>query len=420
LDRYWEGQENGPEFGIFFYNTKRREETRQVTELGKLAYVFIFLIATALPLSSQGSEPSAQNVIGAEPQAFFDSRTLLAVTNPDYPVSPGDVYTLTYNREQVVMTQYLIVEPDLTVDLSVFGVEDAADLTFMEFKRKVESKVRTAYPKSLPRITIRSTGVFEVLLKGEVLRTGYKLAWGLTRLSEIVSENLTPYSSTRNIQIVSSDGRIRSYDLYRAFRGGEKDQDPFVRPRDTIILRKYDRQISIDGEVERPGTYQLLSGDQLEKVIEYYGSGMTPAADPTRVELNQYNSKEKVPVITYVDITQGYDRGILLENGDSLYVPSRTELLPIVYFEGAIVPEGANPQEKFVIYRQKHNIRRGETLYTALRSIVLSPQADLAACYIKRNREKIFIALDDYLYNYKPNKDVVLKPLDCIVIPYIR
>ena len=388
--------------------------------MGKHAYLLFILFVAILPLSSQDFDPATQNVIAAEPQAFFDSRTLLAVTNPDYPVSPGDVYTLTYNREQIVIAQYLIVEPDMTVDLSLFGVENAADKTFPEFKRMVESKVRTAYPKSLPRITIRSTGVFEVLMKGEVLRTGYKLAWGLTRLSEIVSENLTFYSSTRNIQIMSSDGLIRTYDLYRAFRDGEKDQDPFVRPRDMVILRKYDRQISIAGDVERPGTYQLLRGEQLEKVIEYYGNGLTPTADASRVELYKYDHEEKVQVITYVDITQGYDPAILLENGDTLFVPSRTELLPIVYFEGAIVPEGANPQEKFVIYREKHSMRRGETLYTALRSVVLSPQADLAACYIKRNGEKIFIALDDYLYNYNPEKDIVLQPLDCIVIPYIR
>ena len=73
-----------------------------------------------------------------------------------------------------------------------------------------------------------------------------------------------------------------------------------------------------------------------------------------------------------------------------------------------------------MIYRQKHRMRKGETLYTALRSVELSPQADLPACYIRRKNDKIFIDLDDYLYNYNPEKDVVLQPLDCIVIPYIR
>lgn len=257
-------------------------------------------------------------------------------------------------------------------------------------------------------------------MKGEVKRTGYRLAWGLTRLSEIVSENLTPYSSIRSIRIRSTDGKSRFYDLFRAFRSGEQDQDPFVRPRDTITVSKYDRQITVSGEIERPGTYQLLWGEQLEDVIAKYGNGFTATADLSRVELYQYNPIEKIEEIKYLDVTESLDQTITLKNGDSVFVPSNIELLPIIYFEGAIVPEGSNPQEKFVVYRQKHRMRKGETLYTALRGVELSPQADLPACYIKRKREKIFVDLDDYLYNYDAKKDLVLQPLDCIVIPYIR
>jgi polysaccharide export outer membrane protein len=386
----------------------------------KKTCLVLLLLGMTLPLHAQEPESSALTVIGAEPQAFFSSRTLLAVTNPRYLVSPGDVYTLRYNQEPSAATQYLIVEPDLTVDLSIFGREEVDNLTFIEFRRLVEKKVRTAYPNSHPQVTIRSTGVFEVLLKGEVIRTGYKLAWGLTRLSEVVREELTPYSSTRNIQIISSKGRGRLYDLYRASRTGEEGQDPFVRPGDTIILSKYDRQVKVDGEVERPGSYQLLPGESLEKAIMSYGNGATPAADLSRVELRQTDAVKKIEEIKYVDVTKGYDPEIVLQDGDSIYVPSRTELLPIIYFEGAIVLEGGNAQEKTVIYRKRHTLRQGETLYTALRSVVLSPQADLPACYIKREEQKIFVDLDDYLYKYDPKKDIVLQPLDCVVIPYFR
>jgi len=393
--------------------TSMRTKSKRIT-------VFLLLVSAMFSAYSQEAEPPASSIIGAEPQAFFDSRTLLAVTNPDYLVSPGDVYTLTYNREQAVVSQYLIIEPDLTVDLSIFGEENVNNLTFVDFKKIVENKVLTAYPKSLPRVTLRSTGIFEVFMKGEVQRTGYKLAWGLTRLSEIVGENLTPYSSIRNIQITSSEGKSQFYDLFRAVRSGEQDQDPFVRPRDTVTVRKYDRQIAISGEIERPGTYQLLWGEQMQEAIVKYGNGFTETADISRVELYQYNPVEKIEEIKYLNVTDGFDRTITLKNGASIFVPSNIELLPIIYFEGAIVPDGSNPQEKFVIYRQKHRMRIGETLYTALRSVALSPQADLPACYIKRKGDKIFIDLDDYLYNYDPRKDVMLQPLDCIVIPYIR
>jgi hypothetical protein len=388
---------------------------------GKQLFLVVLLLAVPAAISlGQEAEPPTAGTIGAEPRAFFNQRTLLAVSNPDYLVSPGDVYALTYNREQVVVSQNLIVEPDMSVDLSVFGVIEARTMTFVEFKRRVEEKVQTAYPKSLPRVTMRSAGVFEVFMKGEVKKTGYKLAWGLTRLSEIVEDNLTPYSSIRNIQVASSQGGIRSYDLFRAFRFGERSQDPFVRPRDTITVSKYGRQIKVTGEVKRPGTYQILWGEQLEELLTEYCDGFTATADPSRVEFYRFNPLQKREEVKYLDLSGGFDGIVTLSNGDSVFVPSNIELLPIVYFEGAIIPEGSDPQERFVIYRQRHRIRDGETLYTALRFLRLSPQADLTACYIKRKKEKIFIDLDDYLYNYEPRKDVVLQPLDCIVIPYIR
>lgn len=124
----------------------------------KRRFVSLLLLLLTLPLCSQELDRSAPTVVGAEPQAFFDRRTLLAVTNPGYLVSPGDVYTLSYNREQVRVTQHLVVDPDMTVDLSIFGKESVDNLTFIEFRRLVQKKVLTAYPTGLPQVTIRATG----------------------------------------------------------------------------------------------------------------------------------------------------------------------------------------------------------------------------------------------------------------------
>ena len=190
------------------------------------------LLAMAAFLSF-GQETDS-DTLAEDSRGYFDRRTLLAITNQDYAVTPGDVYTLTYNRDLATVTQYLIVEADFKVNLSLFGIEDVKNLTFLEFKKLVEDKVLTAYPKSLPHLTIRSTGIFEVFIKGEVKSAGFKLAWGLSRLSEIVSESLTPYSSIRNIQVTSSSGRTRYY-----------DSKPFRRTiaRTSILFRNADTGI---------------------------------------------------------------------------------------------------------------------------------------------------------------------------------
>jgi protein involved in polysaccharide export with SLBB domain len=380
-------------------------------------YLSLFFCMMTLSLYCQTTEIITTDR-GEEVQYYFDDRSLRVISNPDYRVTPGDVYLLIYNSTQVSISQILIVDADYTVNLSIFGSMNVNDLTFLKFKRSIEDRVREAYPKSHPMLTIRSTGIFEVFIKGEVKEAGYRVAWGLTRLEEIMGDSLTPYSSIRNIQIISSEGKSTYYDMFYASRFGNKEQNPFVRPGDTIIVSQYYRQISIEGEIERPGIYQLLPNEQLKEVVLDYGNGFTRLADLTRLELSHYSTLEGIEEINYHDLSAGFKTRIYLSDGDTIFVPSKTELLPIVYFQGALVTENPNPQNEFVVHRLKRRIRKGESLYTALRSIELSPLANLTDCYIIRKKDKIFVDLDDYLYNYDSEKDIILQPMDRVVIPY--
>jgi hypothetical protein len=75
-----------------------------------------------------------------------------------------------------------------------------------------------------------------------------------------LADNRTKYSSMRKVRIRSAGGSEKVYDLFKAQRYGDLNQDPFVRPGDTIILEKYDRQVTIEGEVRRPGRINCWKG----------------------------------------------------------------------------------------------------------------------------------------------------------------
>ncbi|WP_255811488.1 hypothetical protein [Treponema denticola] len=49
--------------------------------------------------------------------------------------------------------------------------------------------------------------VFKVIIKGEVLKVAEVEASALTRLSNVIQNSFTEYSSTRNIEIVSLNGK---------------------------------------------------------------------------------------------------------------------------------------------------------------------------------------------------------------------
>ena len=121
-------------------------------------------------------------------------------------MTPGDIYRITYQQAGTSVGNDALVQSDYTLNLGIFGVFDARDLTFTELRPLVEKKVAAAYPRSTPSLTIASVGAFQVRVQGEVSWVSTVTAWGLSRLSDVVSGLLAPYSSVRSIRVVSLDG----------------------------------------------------------------------------------------------------------------------------------------------------------------------------------------------------------------------
>ena len=93
------------------------------------------------------------------------------------------------------------------------------------------------------------------ILTGEVVNSRWVNTGTLARLSALISGFTTPHSPMRNIEMVSQRGEQNFYDLFKAARFGEKDQDPYLQPGDTETVSRLDRKVTIRGEVKRPGTY---------------------------------------------------------------------------------------------------------------------------------------------------------------------
>ena len=106
----------------------------------------------------------------------------------------------------------LVVQADYTIDLGIFGTQNAKGLIFQTFKTQLEKKVAAAYPGSSPVVIIQSTGIFTVKVDGEVTKADLAQVWGLEQLSDLFPQIATAFSSMRNVQVHSSDGNERSYD----------------------------------------------------------------------------------------------------------------------------------------------------------------------------------------------------------------
>ena len=209
------------------------------------------------------------------------------MSNANYPVTPGDIYRLTYEQGNALSTLDIQVGSDSTIQLNIFGKLNAAGMSFLAVKQAIERAFSGAYPRSFPSLAIASVGTFHVFVKGETPAAKNVEAWGMSRLSEILEGGLDPYSSIRNIKVSSRDGTERQYDLFLFERSGLEDQNPYVRPGDfgDNLDGWEDRRDRRRGETA--GKYQPLPSDRLEELIEVLGGGLTAAADVSRIRIDQ-------------------------------------------------------------------------------------------------------------------------------------
>ncbi|MDR2521466.1 MAG: SLBB domain-containing protein, partial [Spirochaetaceae bacterium] len=277
----------------------------------------------------------------------------------------GDMYRLHYSlgvSSQGAASSVeipIIIDSSYRVRVANFGVANADGKTFQQLKRQVEAIVLEAYPLSSVQFTLATPATFMVNIKGEVVSARTIEAWALSRLSDVLilsgqgeaaqsaiaggqaaqsvarASVLTDFASIRDVAVQPAAGEKKIYDLFTATRTGDFSQNPYMRPGDTITVSRLSRKITISGAVERPGTYQLLDGENLKELISYYGGGYTLFADKASIELVRYSknqaSRSELIKMSDAEVNAGYE---LLDH-DVITVRPLTNMYPAITIESA-------------------------------------------------------------------------------------
>ena len=328
---------------------------------------------------------------------------------------------MTYVRDISLQKASFYIESDYTINIAFFGSLNVEGYSYGRLKREVEALITKNYPDSLPQVAITTPGFFMVYVKGEVAEAIDVPAWGFMKLSSVLKDLLTPYSSERRVEIRNGKEESRFYDLFRSRRLGEREQDPFLKNGDTIILHRYDRKIKVDGEVHNPGIFELLPEEDLTILIEEYAKGMTPMADRSRVELTRYlSSSAEYGETLYLDFSkERFPVGFSLANMDIIKIPKKLDHQPLVFFQGAV---GTSDNGTTVSNKLPLPITEGERLSFATRRIEdqFTLVSDLEKVLLARAdlEEPLRINLQELLLKGNSREDPILQDGDIIVVPF--
>jgi len=382
----------------------------------------IFLFGVFIIWMGSGSFGFAQEGVGT---AIGADILMLARSDPNFRVTPGDVYTLTFLLGGELVSHTIVVDTAYRIRVANLGIVNGAGQTFAQVRNRVEAIVANNVPLSGPQLTLAQPAIFRVFVDGQVRRVGEHSAWALTRLSSLVDDNLTRLASTRDVSVRSVNGETQVFDLFQFWRFGDQTQNPYLRPGDVVTFNRVRQVVTIHGAVERPGTYQLLYGENIRDLIELYGGGFSPLADPTRIELVRHLNSED-PAGNRIFLTlDDLENGFALEDYDVITVPAMRDLRPVLFVEGAV--DIYNTQRFF--YHQR--------LYATNRITVQFHVGETYASIVQRNRgwfssmsdtenarivrhcgEVVPINLNNALFDASYRSEILIQHSDTLIIPF--
>lgn len=387
----------------------------------KIIKVFVLTFVFSLSLQSLCAEGESET--NKEDKILFTGNAQSAMSSKDYIVTAGDTYSLSFYSNGTSVSYTITVDPTYKIRVVNLGIINCSGLTFIQLKQDIEKLVMKNYPLSVVSFVMLQPSSFKVVVSGEVATVRELRAWSLNRLSDMISAaGLTEFASTRNIKVKSSNGKVKTCDLFKANRQGDFSQDPYLRPGDTIEFSRFERKVSISGAVERPGTYELLKGENLSDLVKFYGNGLLVTADPARIQLLRMqltgDKLTKISLLSEKAISDNFE----LKDSDSIYIPTTAAYRPYIEITG-IIGNGetdVNDPERYSIRRRKIYFYQDENYSTLIRRIseYFTVFSDLKKTYITRNGQQILIEADRIMDDPSFVSQYFVEKGDEIIVPY--
>lgn len=223
---------------------------------------------------------------------FFDDAAYTPLSTFDVPLQ-GD-YEISFGDELLLMltgnnagSYRLKVDITGSVSIPDIGKIQMVNLTISEAQNLVDNLVNNLFIGTEANLSVTSPSLKKISVIGAVKNPGTYIVNPFITVSEALkyASGIEKGSSLRSIEIISSDGSIRTTDLYQFLIFGDRSSDLNIRNGDTIKVNFTDRYLFIDGQVNRPMNYEYLENDSLKDILNF-ALGANRYADTRNIYIN--------------------------------------------------------------------------------------------------------------------------------------
>ncbi len=239
------------------------------------------------------------NIFGSElfsnPSLSFEPNLRLA-TPLNYILGPGDDLQISIYGVQEFNTT-AAVTPEGKISIQFVGQISVAGMTIEAATQKIKnacSKIYSTVNSGKSKVSVSLTKIRSI--KVTIIGGNQPGNYAVSSLSTVynalhICGGPGANGSYRNIELIRNNKVIRKIDLYRFLVNGDQSDNLGLRDEDVIRIPAYSQRIVLEGEVKRPGIFEMQKDETFATLLNF-ASGFNEYAYTATVSVIQKTSKE--------------------------------------------------------------------------------------------------------------------------------
>ncbi|UCF18251.1 MAG: SLBB domain-containing protein [Gemmatimonadota bacterium] len=255
---------------------------------------------------------------------------------PNYMLGPGDelVLILTGDVQEIyslpVTREGFVVIPNVgRVSVNGMTLEGLRSALYTYLGQVYSGVLRGPEATTFFDVSISALRSNQIFVIGEVERpAAYELSSVATALDALYQAGgPADRGSFRNVQVRRGGRVVATLDVYEYLTQGVATGDIQLDQGDVVFVPVRGTRVEIDGNIARPGIYELREDEGLRALIEIAG-GVEPEADVRRIQIDRIlpieqrgpGRQRSLFDVNIAELRDSEGEPVPLETGDEIYV----------------------------------------------------------------------------------------------------
>lgn len=244
----------------------------------------------------------------------------------DYVIGPGDELVIR-GWGQIEISTRATVDRSGQISLSKVGTISVAGVHYADLRDHLRAAIQRVFHNFELEVSLGQLRSIQVMVVGQARQPG---SYTVSSLSTLV-----------NLLFVCGNQTVTTLDLYQLLLNGDKSHDAALLPGDVIYIPPVGPLVALEGSVNLPAIYELTSATTLQQGIDLAG-GLTTTADDQKALIERI-AEHHVRRVTNVPLDGSQQHFAMVDGDIARFLAVSPEIANAVTLRGNVARPGRYP-----------------------------------------------------------------------------